>query len=76
MNFSKEQIIKLINYYYRCDNPTGGNLHIILDDHNFSLDSFDFCEELCRKDKDYLGLLLIDILIGMNEAELESLIVL
>ncbi len=76
MNFSEEQIIKLINYYYSCDNPTGGNLHIILDDHNFDPNSFIFCRNLCRKDKDHLGLLLIDILSGMSERELKSLLLL
>jgi len=42
-------------YYSQKGNETGGNLHNILDDGNFSYSDIEFCRELTEKENDLLG---------------------
>lgn len=67
-------IIKgLISYYYEeGNNPTGGYLHVALDDGNLSDESLYLCQKECEENNDILGLLIATTLrcFSVEEREL------
>lgn len=63
-------VTKLIAEYGQIpENICGGNLHIILDDENVDDTSVIFCYNECKKEKDYLGMLICSLLMGIDELD-------
>lgn len=72
MNEFKPHIHKLIQYYREdLNNPTGGWLHIVLDDGN--IDALWNCLQDAEKNGDTFAVFLVDVLMEFSEEELESM---
>ena len=70
----KHFVKKLIWYYYNdLDNPSGGNLHIVLDDGNIEHANIMWCRDKCEEDRDTFGIFLCDFLMQFTETELWDL---
>lgn len=68
-----EQVAALIKFYYEVmDNPTGGNLHIVLDDGNLEDGHITFCRDQASAAKDYVGEALASMLLDLSEEEREQ----
>lgn len=75
MNRSEEIIetaIKLIKPYY-VNNPSGGSLHIVLDDGNTEDSNLDFCILYALEEGDYSAVVIGGFLLAMTEDEREEL---
>ena len=70
----KPLIREFILYYYEgMDNPTGGKLHIALDDGNLRDGDLDFCQEQCEKAGDTFGYFLVTLLRHFTQEEREAM---
>ncbi|MGV8914370.1 MAG: hypothetical protein ACOH1X_02865 [Kaistella sp.] len=70
----KPLVKNLIQYYYfDLVNPTGGYLHIVLDDGNLDDQSIYFCQNECSKNGDTFGYFLATLLREFTEDELQKL---
>lgn len=59
----KPLVFELIEYYTtQIDNPTGGSLHIVLDDGNLDDGDLFHCQEFAQKHKDDFGYFLATLL--------------
>lgn len=72
-NKLKPLLPELIQYYREeLDNPTGGNLHIVLEDGNVDESSIWFCQEETGKKADTFGYFLATLMRSFTEDELEK----
>ncbi len=72
MDIFKPLVKEFIRYYYR-DNPTGGNLHIVLDDGNLNEGYIFHCQERCEIEGDTFGYFLATLLRHFTTEELEEM---
>ncbi len=61
-------LICLLEKYYLTD-PTGGSLHIILDDGNYGKENVQFCLECSIKNNDFWGEQIAKLLLEFNDEE-------
>ncbi len=61
-------------YYSMPNNGAGGRLHLVLDDLNVRNSDLEFCEKLCLKEGDWLGLKIIEFLQMFPEQDRKRLI--
>ena len=54
--------------------PTGGNLHIVLDDGNFGADSVKFCLEYAKQHNDYWGQVIALHFLDFSEDEIQQIV--
>jgi len=74
LDIFKPLIFDLIKYYVKdLDNPTGGSLHIALDDGNLCDDNLFFCQGFAKDAGDTFGYFLATILRHFTEDERESM---
>jgi len=66
---SRRILYSLIQFYY-IHEPSGGHLHIVLDDGNIEHCHIATCFWQCQAYKDYLGMLIATILLYYSEDEL------
>jgi hypothetical protein len=57
---------KIIKNYY-INNPSGGNCHIVLDDHNIHDNFIKECIILCEKNNDKEGLEIMNNMLNMKK---------
>lgn len=73
-NVFKPIIKELIQYYYNnLQNPTGGNLHIAIDDGNLEDNFIYACQLRCKEENDNMGYLIGTILRGFTLEEREKM---
>ena len=67
-------VIALARFYQdELDNPTGGNLHIVLSDGNVGDSHVRFCLEEARSARDHVGVALAELLLDLTEEERERI---
>lgn len=64
-------VIEMAAAYY-LDNPTGGYLHIVLDDENSERCHVEWCRDLAAKNGDLVGVTLADALLELDDDEREK----
>lgn len=70
----KEHLPFFIDYYYTVlENPTGGLLHIVLDDGNIEHGNIHYCMEECEKEGDTFGYFLGNLMRYFEEEELQKM---
>lgn len=69
-------VIELARFYCdTLDNPSGGNLHIVLSDGNIQTADVEFCREEARNARDHVGLALAELLLELTEEERQEVYV-
>ena len=70
----KPHLNDLIKFYYKdLENPTGGYLHVALDDGNLTENDIWFCQERSKEHGDTLGYFLATLMRSFAESELLDL---
>jgi len=64
----QEPFIKLCRHYYE-KNPSGGNLHIVLDDGNLENHNIDYCAGLAFGCQDHEALDIAELMQWMNKKQ-------
>ncbi len=76
MDFKKLKpfVVDFIRYYYNeLNNPSGGNLHVVLDDGNYDAETILFCLKSAEKENDSFGVFLAKLLLEFTEEELNEI---
>lgn len=69
--FSRLHALRKV-YYDDFDNPTGGSLHVVLDDGNLSDGDLNFCIKWAEDKNDYLGIAIARLLMELSEEDREE----
>jgi hypothetical protein len=68
-----EEVLPVVREYYANGNPTGGWLHIVLDDGNTEDESVRDCLKWAEEDGDVAGVALARLLLEMTETQRDEL---